>query len=37
MGLELYKHCHGDHAKVDRQLLLTAAEHLRDFLPDLHQ
>jgi hypothetical protein len=37
MGLELYKHCHGDHAKVDRQLLLNAAERLRDFLPDLHQ
>jgi hypothetical protein len=37
MGLELYKHCHGDHAKVDRQLLLAATEHLRDFLPDLHQ
>ncbi|MFZ0340216.1 MAG: PilZ domain-containing protein [Terracidiphilus sp.] len=36
-GLELYKHCHGDHAKVDRQLLLSAAEQLRDFLPDLNQ
>jgi hypothetical protein len=33
MGLELYKHCHGDRGKVDEQLVLTAEEHLRDILP----
>ncbi len=33
LGLELYKHCHGDRGKVDEQLVLTAEEHLRDILP----
>jgi hypothetical protein len=36
VGLELYKHCHGERGKVDKELLLAAAEHLREYLPDLH-
>ncbi len=33
LGLELYKHCHGDRTKVDSDLVQLAEEHVRDFIP----
>jgi hypothetical protein len=32
LGLELYKHCRGDHSKVDSELVQTAEGFLRDFI-----
>lgn len=33
MGLELYKHCHGDRGKPSEELLQMAEAHVRDFIP----
>ena len=33
LGLELFKHCHGDRGKVDSQLVETADAHLLNFMP----
>ena len=33
LGVELYRHCHGLHGKIDPQLVADAGEHLAVFLP----
>jgi hypothetical protein len=33
LGLELYRHCHGQRGKIDPQLVAAAREHLAVFLP----